>query len=107
MVDEPLHTTPEIGMASRILCIQRVGSEQRHYPNQRAHAQQLVPALAHSKIVVIEPVCVVPQSCSVVMVDSVRNKQKVFEKLARDIVVCAVMRRKLERDLEHVEAVHR
>src|ERR1700761_4847363 len=65
-----------------------------------------MPSLAYSEIVIVETVRFIPQALSVVVIHRMRNVEKVFEELARDIVISAVMRGKLQRDLEHVQAVH-
>ena len=103
VVDEPLHSAPEALELVHGLGLERLDREERDEADHRAHLQPARPAVG-AEDVVVEAVALVPE---VEGVHRVRDIDKVLEELRGDVLVGRVLLGQLERDREHVEAVHR
>src|SRR2546422_6292213 len=107
VVDEPLYPALEAGQLVDDLGLERLNGEQRDQPHQRAHLDSGVLAVGVEHVVK-ESVLLVPQAQALAaeIVHSVGDVDEVLEELRRDILVGGVVPRQLQRDRQHVEAVH-
>ena len=95
------------GSASTTVGLQRLHREQRDEPDQRAHLQRLVVAVGVQDVVV-EAIRLVPQADALVahVVHGVGDVDEVLEELGGDVLVRRVFPGQLQRDGQHVQAVH-
>ena len=91
------------------LRIHRLHRKQRNQPDDRLELQGRLLPSGRQMMVVVELVVLVPEPHALLAdaVDRGGDRQEVLEELGRDVLVDGIVQRQLERDAQHVQAVHR
>src|SRR6266511_514211 len=108
VVDEPARPAPEARQAIGHVRVPRLDGEERDQAHQRAYLHPLPPAVREGQNVVVEAVFLVPEAhvLAAHVADGMGDVDEVFEELAGHVLVGGIFARQLERDGQHVEAVH-
>src|SRR5215510_7910055 len=106
--DEPLHAALETRQFVDRLGIEGFHREQRNQSDHRAHCERAALAVGQAEHVVKKPILIIPELdvFAAKVVHRAANIDEVLEEFARDILVNGIIFRQLQRDGEHVEAVH-
>src|SRR6266545_3268925 len=108
VVDEPARPAPEARQAIGHVRVPRLDGEERDQAHQRAYLHPLPPAVREGQNVVVEAVFLVPEAhvLPAHVADGMGDVDEVLEELAGHVLVGGIFARQLERDGQHVEAVH-
>ena len=108
ILEKPPRPPPERAEAVERIGFERGHREERREPDHRAHAHREALAGGRPHDVVEEAVFLVPEPHVFArdVIGRVGDEQEVLEELVGDVLVAGALARELERDVEHVQAVH-
>ena len=109
VLQEPFHPARELRQALQDVRLERLDREERDQSHHGPHLERRRVAVRQVQHVVEEAVLLVPQLDAFAgdVVHRARDVDEVLEELRGDVLVGRILARQLERDGQHVEAVHR
>src|ERR1700733_5260237 len=107
MIEIPLRSLQEAFARLDVFGLDRINGENRNQTYHRANFHREMLAARRAKDVVIETISLVPQAIFLPanVVHRVRDMNAMLEELARQVLICGIFFRKLERDRHHSQRI--
>src|SRR6266446_2278156 len=104
VLDKPVQSTSESGKTANFLVFQNLDRQQRNQANQRSDAKGSALS-AHHQLIVVKAVLLIPKTTATQRIYGIRDRDEMFKKLRRDVLVSRFLLRQIDRDTQHRRAI--